>query len=59
MAHEVKTIGSYEPLIRGMERMVTEDIGRLPVLENGNLVGIITRSDVMRVLYPAKRAKGS
>jgi len=58
MAHEVKTIGSYEPLLRAMERMVTEDIGRLPVLENGNLVGIVTRSDVMRVLYPGKRAKG-
>jgi tRNA nucleotidyltransferase (CCA-adding enzyme) len=53
MNQGVKTIGSYEPLLRAMERMVAEDIGRLPVLEDGGLVGIVTRSDLMRVLYPA------
>jgi tRNA nucleotidyltransferase (CCA-adding enzyme) len=51
MAQDVETIGSYEPILRAMERMVAEDIGRLPVLEDGKLVGIITRSDAMRVLY--------
>ena len=31
--------------------MVTYDIGRLPVLENGQLVGIVTRTDVLRELH--------
>jgi CBS domain-containing protein len=37
--------------------MVAEDIGRLPVLEDGKLVGIITRSDAMRVLYPREASQ--
>jgi len=59
MSQQVKTITSNEPLLRAMETMVTEDIGRLPVLESGNLIGIITRSDVMRALYPKRMAEGS
>ena len=31
--------------------MVTYDIGRLPVLENDRLVGIVTRTDVLRQLH--------
>lgn len=31
--------------------MVTYDIGRLPVLENDHLVGIVTRTDVLRQLH--------
>ncbi|WP_407886851.1 CBS domain-containing protein [Scytonema sp. NUACC26] len=31
--------------------MVTYDIGRLPVLENGQIVGIVTRTDVLRQLH--------
>ncbi|MBW4520875.1 MAG: CBS domain-containing protein [Scytolyngbya sp. HA4215-MV1] len=31
--------------------MVTYDIGRLPVLEQGQLVGIVTRTDVLRQLH--------
>jgi tRNA nucleotidyltransferase (CCA-adding enzyme) len=31
--------------------MVTYDIGRLPVLENGQLIGIVTRTDVLRQLH--------
>ena len=36
------------------ELMVTYDIGRLPVLDRGQLVGIVTRTDVLRQLH--KRA---
>ena len=31
--------------------MVKHDVGRLPVVENGQVIGIISRSDVMRYLY--------
>ncbi|MBO8153291.1 CBS domain-containing protein [Thermovirga sp.] len=32
--------------------MVMRNIGRLPVLENDVLVGIVTRTDILRALYP-------
>ncbi len=31
--------------------MVVHDIGRLPVVEDGQLVGIVSRSDVLRLIY--------
>ena len=31
--------------------MVKHDIGRLPVIENGNLIGIVSRSDILRTLH--------
>jgi CBS domain-containing protein len=31
--------------------MVKHDIGRLPVVENGRIIGIITRSDAMLYFY--------
>ncbi len=31
--------------------MATHDIGRVPVVQNGSVVGIVTRSDVMRYYY--------
>jgi tRNA nucleotidyltransferase (CCA-adding enzyme) len=31
--------------------MVKHDVGRLPVIENGKIIGIITRSDSMRYFY--------
>ncbi|NLN07978.1 MAG: CBS domain-containing protein [Firmicutes bacterium] len=42
---------SPDTSIREVRRlMTTRDIGRLPVLENGNLTGIVTRTDVLRLL---------
>ncbi|BAY43742.1 polynucleotide adenylyltransferase region [Scytonema sp. HK-05] len=39
--------------------MVTYDIGRLPVLEHGQLVGFVTRTDVLRELHQKEeRGKG-
>jgi len=38
--------------------MVTYDIGRLPVLENGRLVGIVTRTDVLRELHQKTGVRG-
>ncbi|MBD1861515.1 MULTISPECIES: CBS domain-containing protein [Trichocoleus] len=35
--------------------MVTYDIGRLPVLEENQLVGIVTRTDVLRQLHQMQR----
>jgi tRNA nucleotidyltransferase (CCA-adding enzyme) len=51
MTTNVRTItpDTTLPQIQGL--MVTYDIGRLPVLENGQLVGIVTRTDVLRELH--------
>ncbi|NJS13054.1 MAG: CBS domain-containing protein, partial [Microcoleus sp. CSU_2_2] len=54
MTWQLKTI-SPDTLLPEIESlMVTYDIGRLPVLENGQLVGIVTRTDVLRELHQQK-----
>jgi len=58
MAHEVKTATPDEPLLRAFEQMVQADIGRLPVVEGRHIVGIITRSDALRMLYPKSPEEG-
>lgn len=51
MTTNVKTITPTTPLPEIESLMVTYDIGRLPVLANGQLVGIVTRTDVLRQLH--------
>jgi tRNA nucleotidyltransferase (CCA-adding enzyme) len=33
------------------ELMINKNMGRFPVLRNGNLVGIVTRTDILKTLY--------
>ncbi len=51
MTKNIKTITPQTPLSEIESLMVTYDIGRLPVLEEGQLVGIVTRTDVLRQLH--------
>ncbi|MBP0011157.1 MULTISPECIES: CBS domain-containing protein [unclassified Roseofilum] len=51
MTPHLKTITPETQLPEIESLMVTYDIGRLPVLEDGNLVGIVTRSDVLRQFH--------
>lgn len=51
MSSEVTVISPDEPLEDAMEMMTERDIGRLPVLEQERLVGIISRTDMIRRLY--------
>ncbi len=51
MTTNLKTIAPDTTLPQIEALMVTYDIGRLPVLENGQLVGIVTRTDVLRELH--------
>ncbi len=48
MRWPVRTIGLDTPLPAIEQLMVTYDIGRLPVMMEGQLVGIVTRTDVLR-----------
>ncbi|MDK2916134.1 MAG: hypothetical protein PWR25_691 [Euryarchaeota archaeon] len=38
------------PLIDALRIITGQDIGRIPVVEDGTLVGIVTRTDVLRVM---------
>ena len=51
MSHNLKTITPDTPLPEIEALMVTYDVGRLPVLEAGELIGIVTRTDVLRQLH--------
>ncbi|MHC5670784.1 CBS domain-containing protein [Nostoc sp.] len=51
MSRNLKTITPDTTLPEIESVMVTYDIGRLPVLENEQLVGIVTRTDVLRELH--------
>ncbi len=51
MTRNLKTI-TPDTLLPDIELlMVTYDVGRLPVLENEQLIGIVTRTDVLRQLH--------
>ncbi len=43
------TISPKAPLAEAIGFMLKHNIGRLPVIEEGNLVGIVSRSDIIRV----------
>lgn len=51
MSHEIVRIAADEPLEDALEIMTRNDVGRLPVYQGARLVGIITRSDILRRLY--------
>lgn len=51
MSRKVRHIYPHTPVGEAARLMVKNDIGRLPVIEEDKLVGIITRSDVMGYYY--------
>ena len=51
MATDVLTIAPDKSPTQAAQLMVQHDVGRLPVVENGRVIGIITRSDLMRYFY--------
>ncbi len=57
MAKNLKTITPDTTLPEIEEVMVTYDIGRLPVLADGQLIGIVTRTDVLRELHQVGKEK--
>lgn len=51
MSHEVKSIGPDATIEAALDMMTEADIGRLPVLLDGRLVGIVSRTDLMARFY--------
>jgi tRNA nucleotidyltransferase (CCA-adding enzyme) len=60
MGNRVETVTPDVPLDEALALMVTRDIGRLPVIREDKLVGIISRTDVVRAIYgDGVEAKGA
>jgi tRNA nucleotidyltransferase (CCA-adding enzyme) len=57
MAPRVVTVTPETPLDRVQELMLEKDIGRVPVVEGERIVGILSRTDLLGLLYggPAPR----
>ncbi|MDJ0783326.1 MAG: CBS domain-containing protein [Desulfosarcinaceae bacterium] len=51
MSTEARTIAPGLSPIHAARIMVRHDVGRLPVVAKGKIIGIITRSDTMRYFY--------
>ncbi len=51
MSGKVYVIGPDTPLPEIQRLMVQHDVGRLPVVAGGEIVGIVSRSDVLRTLH--------
>jgi nanoRNase/pAp phosphatase (c-di-AMP/oligoRNAs hydrolase)/CBS domain-containing protein len=51
MCSKVAQIDPGSSVVQAARLMIKHDIGRLPVVENGKLIGIITRADTMRYYY--------
>ncbi|PAX45780.1 CBS domain-containing protein, partial [Brunnivagina elsteri] len=57
MTTNIKTITPDATMPQIEALMVTYDIGRLPVISDGQLVGMVTRTDVLRELYQREEEK--
>jgi CBS domain-containing protein/anti-sigma regulatory factor (Ser/Thr protein kinase) len=53
MTSPVITVRSTDPVVEALKTFVRSNIGRLPVVDNGKLVGIITKGDITRGLLEA------
>ncbi|MCC5909914.1 MAG: CBS domain-containing protein [Clostridiaceae bacterium] len=51
MKGEVKTVGPETSLNTINDLLVSNNIGRLPVIENNKMIGIVTRTDLLRMLH--------
>jgi tRNA nucleotidyltransferase (CCA-adding enzyme) len=57
MSRNLKTISPDTPLPEIESLMVTYDVGRLPVVDSGQLIGIVTRTDVLRQIHSDRAQK--
>jgi CBS domain-containing protein len=46
------TVGPDEPLDVALQRMAKDQVRRLPVVDDGQLVGIVAQADVARTAHP-------
>ncbi len=51
MTSKVITVSPDTPVSEIQKMVVEYDVGRLPVVERGRLVGIVSRTDILRILH--------
>ena len=51
MTTDVLTIEADQPLSQAADLCIAHRVRRVPVMENGRLVGLISRRDVLKALY--------
>ncbi|HTY39587.1 MAG TPA: CBS domain-containing protein [Candidatus Paceibacterota bacterium] len=51
MARHVMTIGSNAPILKAGGLMLAHGVHRLPVVDDGRLVGIVCREDIYRAIF--------
>jgi Zn-dependent protease/CBS domain-containing protein len=56
MSEELVTVDAHAPVTDALELMREHGVGRLPVVDGGELVGLISRTDVMHALDVVKSA---
>jgi CBS domain-containing protein len=57
MTKDPQAISPEAPLIEAARMMLEQEISALPVIENGQLVGIITESDIFRAYVKLEQKK--
>lgn len=50
MTREVITLSPDQPLTEALQKMAQKNIGRIPIVTDGKVVGIVTRSDLLRMI---------
>jgi len=50
MTRQVISLPPQAPVAEALRLMSEKNIGRIPVLEDGNLVGLVTRTDIIKVM---------
>ncbi|PSL50930.1 tRNA nucleotidyltransferase (CCA-adding enzyme) [Salsuginibacillus halophilus] len=51
MSTHLVTLQPEEPLERIQKTMITKNVGRLPVVQDGQVIGIVSRTDLIHVLH--------
>lgn len=51
MTTDVACVSPSTPVVEIQRMMVERDIGRLPVVDNGRLIGIVSRTDILRTFH--------
>lgn len=57
MTRDVITVSADTSVMEAIEMMIKKDVNRVPVVEQGKIVGIVTKGDIIWALYRDKFSK--